>query len=87
MPGSSGSPRADSRGGHRPPTARHNVLPHISWRSCSRPATRRERARRPTGGPWGRRLDPTLTDSCRIAAGLLHWSPDGMPRWPQGDGR
>src|SRR5262245_12920535 len=83
----SGLPRAASRGGLRPPTARHNVLPHISWRSCSRPATRRGPARRPTGDRWGRRLDPALTGACTTVAGLLHWGPDGMPRRHEGDGR
>ena len=87
MPGSSGSPRAASRGGPRPPTAGHSAWPRISWRSCSRPATRREPARRPTGGRWGRRLDPALTGPCRIAAGLLHWGPDATPRRPRGNGR
>ena len=71
----SGSPRAASRGGPRPRTARRSAWPRISWRSCSRPATRRERARRPTGGRWGRRLDPALMGSCRIAAGLAPLEP------------
>ena len=38
--------------------------PRISSRSCSRPATRRGRARRPTGGRSARQLDPALTGSC-----------------------
>ena len=33
---------------------RRSGWPRISWRSCFRPATRRERARRPTGGRWVR---------------------------------
>src|SRR4051794_37762097 len=83
----SGFLKGASRGGLRPPTVGHNAWPHISWRSCSRPATRREPARRLTGGRWDRRLDLALMGSCSSAAGLLHWSPDVMPRWPQGDGR
>ena len=83
----SGFRRAGSRGGPRPTTARRGAWPRISWWSCSRPATRRGPARRPTGGRSGRRLDPALTNSCTIVAGLLHWGPDGMPRRPEGDGR
>lgn len=64
-----------------------NGWPRISWRSCSRPAIRRERARRPTGGRSARGLDPAWMGSCGIAAALLHWAPDAMPRRPRGNGR
>ncbi len=71
---------ADAEGGR-------SAWPRISWRSCFRPATRREPARRPTGGRSVRWRDPVVMLSCGMAAALLHWSPDARPRRSRGIGR
>jgi hypothetical protein len=55
----SGSPMAASRGGHRRRKGARGAWPRTSWRACTPPATHRGRARRPTGGPRGRRPERT----------------------------
>ncbi len=80
-------PRAASRGPRPLTAALHNAWPLISWRSCSRPATRRGRVRQPTGSRWGRRPNTALTGSCTIIPPLdyhqARWGGRALARrWP-----
>src|SRR4051794_31704636 len=78
----SGFPRGSSAGGPRPTTARHSAWRRISSRSCSRPATRRGRVRRPDGGRAVRRpdLDRLLQNRVAVAPLKPGWDATPAPR-------